>query len=274
MIDSRSHAPISASDKVSDVLARDESLIDVFERHAHHFSKLRNRSIRRVMGRLVTVEQAARTANVSVEGLVRDLNHALGIEALPSAASSPDGSARDKAIIRAHPASATVVELDVRDDLRSGREPFSRIMKSVAALGRDEVLRLRAIFEPVPLFAVLEKRGFAHESQAHTRDDWSVWFWRSSDGQSTADGTITATDLDPPPDDATTTYIDVRGLSPPEPMMRTLVALETLPRGHTLIQINNRVPQLLLPMLAEHGFACDIDESRVDHVLVRIWRVR
>jgi hypothetical protein len=38
------------------------------------------------------------------------------------------------------------------------------------------------------------------------------------------------------------------------------------------VQINARVPQLLLPMLAERGFACEVDDSRADEVRVRIWR--
>ena len=67
-------------------------------------------------------------------------------------------------------------------------------------------------------------------------------------------------------------WLDVRGLEPPEPLLRTLAALETLPAGHQLMQVNVRVPQLLFPMLAERGFACEVDESDVDRVLVRIWR--
>jgi hypothetical protein len=76
------------------------------------------------------------------------------------------------------PATRRVVELDVREDLRAGREPFSRIMAAVACLGDDGMLHLRVTFEPVPLFAVLSTHGFVHESQVHTPDDWSVWFWR------------------------------------------------------------------------------------------------
>lgn len=272
MIDSRRNAPITASDTMSDVLARDESLIAVLERHAPHFSKLRNRSLRRVMARLVTVEQAARTAKVPVQELVRDLNHALGIAPLPEADPSAAPVWVEDAVARAHPARARVVELDVREDLRSGREPFSRIMSTIAALGKADVLELRTIFEPVPLFAVLAKRGFAHESKSHAPDDWSIWFWRSADR---ADAPSEAADVphaDVPPDDATTTYLDVRRLGPPEPMMRTLAALEALPPGHTLVQINSRIPQFLLPMLAERGFACEVDDSRGDRVLVRIWR--
>lgn len=68
--------------------------------------------------------------------------------------------------------------------------------------------------------------------------------------------------------------LDVRGPRPPEPMLRTLAALETLPPNAQLVQINSRVPQFLLSMLAERGYACDVDESIPDRVLVRIWQLK
>jgi hypothetical protein len=174
-----------------------------------------------------------------------------------------------------HPASAPIVELDVREDLRSGREPFSRIMSTVSTLRDDEVLHLRAIFEPVPLFKALGKRGFVHEAHAHAADDWSVWFWRPAEAPALVDDVGSPTRAAAiPPDDATTRYLDIRGFSPPEPMLRTLVELETLPPAHTLVQINSRVPQFLLPVLVERGFAYEVDESRPDRVLVRIWHAR
>ena len=281
MSDDTMTVPVTAADTVSDVLARSESLVDVFVRHAPHFAKLRNRAMRRIMARLVTVEQAARTANVSPERLVHDLNEALGIPdpadvapRIPTAAASAD--------LARHPADANVVEVDVREDLRAGREPFSKIMVAVAQLRPDEVLRLRTIFEPAPLFTVLAKRGFAHESTAHAADDWSAWFWRS-DARNDAAAAPDSHDIDRSSDaavdsasvaDDTTVVLDVRGLQPPEPLMRTLAALETLPDGHVLVQINSRVPQLLFPMLAEQGYACEVDESRAEEVLVRIWRQR
>ena len=271
-------APITASERVSDVLARDESLVDVFVRHAPHFSKLRNRAMRRIMARLVTVEQAARTANVPVAELLRDLNETIGIRAASAdaARATEHVSSADRADAT-HPASRREAEVDVRDDLRAGREPFSKIMTAVGRLQDDEVLHLRAIFEPAPLFAVLAARGFEHESVSHAPDDWSVWFWRPVRDQTAAApvqvGERSADDP-VPEDDEPTLWLDVRGLQPPEPMLRTLTALETLPPGHVLVQVNSRVPQFLFPVLAERGFACEVDESRHDRVLVRIWHAR
>jgi uncharacterized protein (DUF2249 family) len=159
------------------------------------------------------------------------------------------------------------VELDVRDDLRQRREPFARIMAAVDALAPDAVLHLRATFEPVPLLRVLARRGFAHHAVSHAADDWSVWFRRTDPALGDAVGPAAA-----PAADVREIVLDVRGLEPPEPMTRTLAALEALPAGATLVQVNARVPQLLLPLLRERGFAWTVDETVADRVLVRIVR--
>jgi uncharacterized protein (DUF2249 family) len=273
------HLPVTRTDRVSDVIARDESLIEVFVRHSSHFTKLRNPSLRRIMGRLVTIDEAARIASIPAALLVRDLNDALGIadpatEVAELSAVTVSSESDDGVLV--HPPNAPIVEVDVREDLRAGREPFSKIMTAVGALGDNEVMHLRAIFEPAPLFTVLAKRGLVHQSHSHAPDDWSVWFWKPVVEQAHTEQAVDVhTAVDPVPlIDSAVVELDVRGLLPPEPMLRTLAALETLPPGTQLVQINARVPQFLLPMLAERGYACDVDESNPDRVLVRIWRPR
>lgn len=71
-----------------------------------------------------------------------------------------------------------IEDLDVRAQLREGGEPFQRIIAAAARLPADGILRLRAIFEPVPLYAVLASRGFRHWTERLGPEDWRVWFWR------------------------------------------------------------------------------------------------
>ena len=259
---------IAAGDLVGAVLERDLALIDVFIRHSRHFEKLRNPMLRRTMARLVTVEQAAGIAGVATEVLVRDLNAAIGADVAATHSQRPAPTVAPVA----RPPERREVDLDLRDDLRKGREPFSRIMAAAGALRDDETLHLRAIFEPVPLYTVLGKRGFSHESLAHAADDWSVWFWRRGDDVPASAAEATRDAVQPAHARPAETWLDVRGLEPPEPMVRTLAALESLPPGETLVQINVRVPQFLLPILAERGFVAEIDDTQPDRVLVRIRR--
>src|ERR1041385_2244428 len=73
------------------------------------------------------------------------------------------------------------VTLDVREDLRNGREPFTKIMCTVAALGPDEQFMLIVPFEPTPLFEVMGRRGFRYAAQPVESGAWEVLFTR--DGQ-------------------------------------------------------------------------------------------
>ena len=115
------------------------------------------------------------------------------------------------------------LDLDVREDLRRGEEPLSRIMAAVSGLGPGGVLVLR---------------------EQHGADDWSVWFY---------------------PD---LIVLDVRGLEPPEPMVRVLKALDRLAPGQRLEVRHSRRPTLLYPQLEDRGFVHETDEQELG--LVRI----
>lgn len=66
--------------------------------------------------------------------------------------------------------------LDVRPDLEQGRERFSRSMDAVSRLLSGESLELVAPFEPIPLYRVMEVKGFEYET-THARDgSWHVLF--------------------------------------------------------------------------------------------------
>lgn len=285
--------PVRASDRLQTLFARDERLIDVIAAHSPKLAKLRDSPMRRVMARVTTVAQAARLCNVPVDALLRDLNQILGIDTddiQPGAPAVVDQPPVGSEAYTPVPSFAESVELDVRDELASGGEPFSRIMAAVASLGQGEVLHLRAPFEPVPLFAVMAKRGFGHSVTQHGPDDWSVWFFRSdtpeaqfksNEPASTASAaTPVATqvggdDADDKDDEEIARpeiWLDVRDMEPPEPLVRTLEALTALPTDAVLVQRNVRVPQFLLPVLRERGFHFAIDESQPNEVQVRIWR--
>ncbi|MUV58250.1 Uncharacterized conserved protein [Halogeometricum rufum] len=62
-------------------------------------------------------------------------------------------------------------ELDVRE---TDGEPFGDIVAALDALGDCERLVLVNGFEPVPLYDVLERRGFAYEASQTGPEEWRV----------------------------------------------------------------------------------------------------
>ncbi len=71
-------------------------------------------------------------------------------------------------------------ELDVREDIAAGREPFARIMGAASEVGPEDALLLIVPFEPVPLYALLAAQGFEHEAEPHADGSWRVTFRRRS----------------------------------------------------------------------------------------------
>ena len=68
--------------------------------------------------------------------------------------------------------------LDVRSILAAGTDPFHDIMAAVDALSGAEPLEIIAPFEPVPLYAVMEGRGFTHKTEGLSDGSWKIVFTR------------------------------------------------------------------------------------------------
>jgi uncharacterized protein (DUF2249 family) len=144
------------------------------------------------------------------------------------------------------------VELDVRDDIRRGREPFGRIMSAAQQLGPQDRLKLLAPFEPVPLYTFLGNLGLRPTARELTDGSWEILFQR---GEAEA-----ASPAAPHPracSGGTVVECDVRGLEPPQPMLRILEALTALPNGGELRARLDRRPMHLYPELEARGFTAE-----------------
>jgi uncharacterized protein (DUF2249 family) len=69
--------------------------------------------------------------------------------------------------------------LDVRDLMAKGGDPFAVIMAAVSQLGPTEPLDLIAPLDPIPLYAVLGARGYAHLTEDLGDGDYRVRFTRT-----------------------------------------------------------------------------------------------
>jgi uncharacterized protein (DUF2249 family) len=148
--------------------------------------------------------------------------------------------------------------LDVREQLLHGGEPLPRILQAVGALKPGQGLRLRATFEPLPLYAVLGRKGYAHQARQLAPGDWEVEFSpAAADGAAgAAAGAAKPTPAGHSNPDisgwpAPGQQLDNRGLMPPEPLVRILAALELLGAGEVLEAINEREPVFLYPELEQ-----------------------
>jgi len=259
---------ISADTTLLHLLDAHPELVEELARHHAHFAQLRDATTRRLVAPRVTVAQAAAMAGVPLDELLAALRRAAG-----EPAGTPGGDERGAppparepkpAALAARP-DAALVHLDVREDVRRGAEPFARIMAAVKALGAEQALVLRAPFEPIPLYDVLGRQGLAHWTECRAPDDWSVWFYRAPAGAPRAAAAA-------PPAAPAPVVLDVRGLEPPQPMVRVLLELDRLVPGQRLEIVHDRRPTLLYPLLEERGFAHATDEPAPGVVRIRVER--
>lgn len=217
--------------KVAPPLAASQTVADVVAAHPELLETLKSLGVNHCCGGHLTLTEAAASAGIPLDRLLK--------------------------------AFGTVL-VDVRDDIRRGVEPFARIMAAVKALAVDEVLVLRAPFEPIPLYDVLGKRGFERWTECRGAEDWWVTFYRGAAAE-TSSRTGRAE-----PAAAASRTIDVRGLEPPQPMVRVLESLDALPAGGELVVLHERRPMFLYPQLDERGFVHETDEPAPGVVRIRI----
>jgi uncharacterized protein (DUF2249 family) len=169
------------------------------------------------------------------------------------------------------------VSLDVREDIRNGREPFSKIIRALDMLESGQQLLLKAPFEPVPLFSVLTRRGFAHRTREIGAGAWEVTISRAAsdsagrgvqgacvvqeDGGGCAPGGLDGI-----------IEVDARGLEPPQPLVTILEAVAALPEHRILLARTDRRPMHLYPELEARGFAGRTEEQSDGSFITHIRR--
>lgn len=171
---------------------------------------------------------------------------------------------------------STIITLDVRPDFRAGAHPCDKIQSALGNVRENETLRLLVPFEPLPLYEVAASKGLGHRATTTPDGDWEVLF--SRDSLSTPRTPAVAaphagcgcgcSETDP----ASVLDVDARGLEPPQPMVRILEALTTLPVNAALRARTDRRPVHLYPMLEARGFAGQSEEQADGSFITHIQR--
>ena len=163
--------------------------------------------------------------------------------------------------------------LDVRPVLAGGTDPFAAIMEAAADVEFGGFVVIDAPFNPSPLRRVLAGRGFSSYGRKLSEGHWRVFFhldggtdWeRGADVQVLPEGAMTWREEDG-------IHIDVRKLTPPNPLRAIIRLIEGLDDAATVVVHHDREPQLLAPELAERGWR--IARMASDVVNIRLWLER
>ena len=241
-----------------------------------HFKKLNNKLLRKTLASRVTVEQAAKIADVDLYSLLFELNKSINVEINSSTnhrEEMPEENIKNEKPEKIKNInSENIVRLDVRPFIDSGKDPFLEIMSAVKSLKDDQVLNLINSFEPLPLYTVMKNKGFEHWTEKEG-NIFNVFFYKGTESanQNTRD---VHSSNENSFDYENVIEIDVRDLVPPEPMMKILENISKVDEKTVMVVHHHREPMMLYPKLEERGYEAVTNKINDNYYKVVITKKR
>ncbi len=242
--------------KISRLLAEHPQTLEVLDKFSSHFDKSNNKIQWKVIASRVNVEQAAGIAGVDVARLLSELNDSINANYNAPEISINKKEAM-KTIVKPEKLkdirAEKILQLDVRPAINSGKDPFLEIMTTIKSLKEDEVLHLINSFEPIPLYSVLENKGYKHWTE-NDGNTFNVFFYKEGEAQiDSAKAATNNKNIDK--DFENVIELDVRELAPPEPMMKILENISRVDDKTIMLVHHHRDPMMLYPKLEERGYS-------------------
>ncbi len=264
---------VTKNTKISRILRENIAAIDTIAGINKHFKKLKNPMLRRVLAPRVTVKDAAKIGNISINEFLKRLEE-IGFEVIYEDEKNPDTQKSDHKIA-VDP--DKIVVLDVRPSIEKGNDPFSEIMGTLKTLKEEDVLEIINVFEPTPLIQILEEKGFQTWTEQVSKEEYHTFF-KKKIGESHQDIVAEMPIEEGSFEEKLLSYgqnlkeIDVRHLEMPEPMVTILKELDSLPDNHVLLVHHKKVPQFLLPELKNRNYTWmhkDIEHGKTDLLIYK-----
>lgn len=157
---------IGPEDNIYDLVKAEPKLLDALFSVSPKFQRLKNPALLNTVGRLTTVERAARTAGVYLKELLFELNEAVGrgeeyAKSVKNQAIQGKHTGLEALSVEAEPdwfhKTASFPEFDLRN---LSEDPFFQVSERVKDLQNGQGLALIQAFPPLPLATFLKQQGF------------------------------------------------------------------------------------------------------------------
>ncbi len=165
---------IAPKTRVAELLDAYPQLEQILIGYVPAFEKLRNPVLRRTVGRITTLQQAAAIGGVTVEDLVNTLRKEVGQDYLAGAAAAAYTTDQPAWFSEAR----VVAELDAGGMLAAGEQPVNQVIADLQALGPGDIYKLVAPLMPAPLVDKASSLGFSHWVRHNDDRGFVVYFFR------------------------------------------------------------------------------------------------
>lgn len=268
---------INQNTKISALIKQNPDVIDAIVSINKHFEKLRNPILRKILASRVTIADAAKIGGATTQAFYDKLIP-LGFFC-ENTIESDSGQKNYVPEFYKTLDQKNVRELDVRNDIAQGLDPFNRIMDTLSQMTEETTIKLINSFEPIPLLNILAKKGYFNytlhkgPSLVHTYIKHSGV---KTDYQETKPASFISKDEEI--EELIKLYegqiinLDVRDLEMPLPMVTILNELDVLPSRTLLYVLHRKIPVYLFPELDSRGYSYKVKKVNEDKVLILIYK--
>jgi len=150
---------ITPKTRVGELLDTYPELESVLMDLAPAFKKLQNPVLRRTVGKVATLQQAAALGNVSLSEIINTLRQEIGQAFF-------DETGIQAEINETEPAWFNKEKIKIRFDatqlINAGQNPMQDVLNKLDKTSQDEIFLLITPFTPAPIIELISKKGYAH----------------------------------------------------------------------------------------------------------------
>lgn len=173
---------ITADMKIYQIVKEHPQLMDVLIQQSPKFEKLKNKLLFNTMAKMASVKDAAKIGEIEVNELLLTLNRAIGSEAgfrEMTDNSGENNHSPDHTSMADHHWLRNKHQFEVLDARSLGADVFSKVMEMSDQTPMGQGFCIVQKFEPVPLYTVLENKGFEHVTEKISEDEYRVYFYKT-----------------------------------------------------------------------------------------------
>ena len=166
---------ITPKTRICELLDTYPALEPVLMDLAPAFKKLQNPVLRRTVGKVATLQQAAALGNISLSEIINTLRLEVG-QALF------DETGIQAEINKEEPGWFNEENVKIRFDatllINTGQNPMQEVLENLEKTGQEDIFLLITPFLPAPIIELISKKGYAHYCLNIDDEVFHTYFFR------------------------------------------------------------------------------------------------
>ncbi len=148
---------ITPKTKVGTLLETYPELESILMKISPVFQKLKNPILRKTIGKVATLQQAAALGDVSLENIINPLREAVGQDKFEGDADTGNYFTPEPKWFSAN---KVTHRFDASPIINRGENPMEEIFSEIKNINKNEIFELTTIFLPAPIIDKLKDRGY------------------------------------------------------------------------------------------------------------------